>query len=584
MISSIYASQLGIRVTREMPRDADTVAHAWLVRGGYLYQHAAGIYCFSPLLYRVEQKVSSLIADEITREGGSQLRLPILQSADLWKKSGRWDVYKHERLMFQLHDRKGREFGLSPTAEEVVCDMAKQMVSSATQLPMILFQQNLKFRDEMRPRSGLLRTREFIMMDAYSFDEDEEGLSHSYQKMRRAYHAIFGALGLKYITVDADSGSIGGASSEEFMSISEIGEDIILYNDEYAANVEQACSTLVPAVTLADAPVEVIGDYASLEQAAKAHGVDKTAILNAELYTLYYADNKQDVLVLLRGDSKVNTVKLANYFNALEVQAAGKGRTLDTLGVSAEFVGPVDSNSDLVVIADHGLKGLSSMLSGCNQEDKFALYVCPGRDFPLPNFADIREAVSGEDGPNGQPLKQCKGVEIGHIFKLGDKYSTALGAGVYDKQQQYKPLQMGCYGIGTTRVIQAVVDQNCDAEKGIVWPMVVAPFHVHILPLKSDYLHVAKELSDQLEGSSVEALIDDRSSSAGSLMKDSDILGIPLRIVIGRDYSEGKVEVLNRLSGEKYLVDIARVAEKITTIVLQEHEAALDRKLTKAHQ
>lgn len=580
MVTTLKASQVGIRVLREMPRDADNATHAWLLRGGFLYQHAAGIYCFTALMYRVEQKLSAIIAEEITNEGGSQIRLPILQSADLWKQTGRWDVYRRERLMFQFEDRKGREFGLTPTAEEAVCDLAKHMIASGAQLPLNLFQQNFKFRDELRPRSGLLRSREFIMMDAYSFDLDEDGLDVAYKRMRRAYHAIFAKLGMRYLTVDADSGAIGGSASEEFMSISDIGEDTVLFNDGYAANLEQAASTPPEPERLAEGEMQIVDtpNATTIAKVADQLGISASGFIKTLVFDLGYADRTEHVLVLIRGDSTVNPIKLANHFKALEAEPSSPETVEALTGAKPGFVGPVGLKSGLRTVADNSLKGLTSLAAGCCQADRHATRVMPGRDFPMPEFTDIRNAQPGEIAPNGKPLDQCRGIEVGHVFKLGDVYSRKLNAGVMDSTQTFRHFQMGCYGIGTTRVIAAMIDQNCDADSGIIWPLLIAPFHVHILPLKADLMGPAEELAGRLNAEGLECMLDDRGGSVGALMKDSDILGLPLRIVLGRDFADGKVEYLNRLDGEKGLMALEDVPARLGALLRDAHAEAEARK------
>jgi len=576
MKKNLKASQVGIRTLREMPSGADNATHAWLLRGGFLYQHSSGIYCFTALMYRVEQKLSEIIADEITEEGGSHIRLPILQSAELWKETGRWGVYKHAKLMFQFEDRKGRDFGLSPTAEEACCDLAKHMITSAAQLPLNLFQQNMKFRDELRPRSGLLRSREFIMMDAYSFDIDDAGLDVSYRRMRKAYHAIFSKIGMRYITVEADSGAIGGAMSEEFMSISEIGEDTLLFNDGYAANVERARSTPTEPVRIADGEMEIVDtpDANTIEKVARHMGISPTAFIKSMVFELLHEDRKEPVLVLIRGDYSVNPIKLANHFGALEAEPASPETVEAVTGSKPGWVGPIGLKGEIRTIADESLKGLTSLASGCGQAGRHANRVCPGRDFPLPDFVDLRTAREGEIAPNGKPLETCKGIEVGHVFKLGDKYSKALNAGVTDSTQTFRHFQMGCYGIGTTRVISALIDQNCDDEKGIVWPLLVAPFHVHIVPLKADLMAAAEALGADLALAGVESLVDDRKGTAGALLKDTDIIGLPLRIIVGRDFQDGNVEFLNRIDGDKGLVARDAIVAKIAGLLGQaEHEA-----------
>ena len=580
MISTLTTSQIGTRVLRETPSGADNASHALLLQGGFLHQQAAGIYSFTPLLYRVEQKVSEIIAEEITLAGGSQIRLPILQSADLWKQTGRWQVYAHERLMFQFEDRKGRDFGLAPTAEEAVCDLAKHLVVSPSQLPLILFQQNHKFRDELRPRSGLLRAREFVMMDAYSFDVDEAGLDEAYEKMREAYQAILARLGVRYITVAADSGAIGGTGSEEFMAISEIGEDIVLFNDGYAANLEQTRSTPPEAKRAIDEEMRIV-DTPGVDTPASAASflkVDETATVSSELYNLNYPDRTEHALVLMRGDGTVNPIKLANHFGALNVTPAKSETVQNVTGASVDCVGPIGLAHDVNMVADLSLKGLTSLALRCGQPGKHAVGVKPGRDFPLPEFVDLRSAQEGEIAPNGKPLQQCRGIEVGHIFKLGDKYSKALRAGITDKDQNFRNFQMGCYGIGTTRMISAIVDQNLVDDKEIVWPLQIAPFHVHIIPLRGEYLEDARKLADDLAARGIESLLEDRGGSAGSLLNDSDILGLPLRIVLGRDFAQGKVEMFNRIARERDVIAVETAADRLGAIIAEDRTASAARR------
>lgn len=576
------ASQVGIQVLREMPSDADDLAQAWLVRGGYIHRHAAGIYCFASLMYRVEDKVSRMIADQITRFGGMQVRLPILQSAEVWQQSGRWAVYEHENLMFQSTDRKGRMFGLSPTAEEVVTDLGKHFIRSPAQLPLILFQQNHKFRDELRPRSGLLRSREFIMMDSYSFDIDEDGLDISYQKMSSAYHAIFKKMGFEYIVVQADSGAIGGSASEEFMATSDAGEDTLLYTDGYAANMERAISDAPAAEPAPDGDMEIV-DTPEAETIAKVAdfvNVHPSAVLKTLVFDLVYEDRVDPIVVLIRGDCDVNAVKLGNHFGAIAAQPSDADTVKNVTGSAPGYVGPVNMKPGAKMIADLSLNGITSLVSGCCEAGRHAVRARPGRDFGMPEMIDIRMARAGEIAPDGQPLMQCKGIEIGHVFKLGTKYSEAFGAGVVDSNQDFRHFLMGCYGIGTTRVLQALVDQNCDADTGIKWPVAVAPFHVHLIPVKADnpeMMGAAEAMAKSLEAEGVECMVDDRKGSIGSKLKDSDIIGFPLRVVFGRDLSDGKVEVFNRLTDEKDIKPLAEAETWVRDFVKAELAAAEER-------
>ena len=573
------ASQIGLQILREMPSDADDLAHAWLLRGGYIHRHAAGIYCFTGMMYRVEQKVSNIVAEEITRFGGMQVRLPILQSAEIWEQSGRWAVYEKASLMFQSTDRKGRLFGLSPTAEEVVCDLAKHLIRSPAQMPLNLFQQNHKFRDELRPRSGLLRSREFIMMDAYSFDLDEEGLDLSYRKMRQAYHAIYKKLGFEYIVVQADSGAIGGSASEEFMATSAAGEDTLLFSDGYAANLERAISEALTAVPGPDGEMEIIAtpDSGTIKKVADFVGVDASAVLKTLVFDLIYNDRSEPIVVLIRGDSDVNAVKLANHFGAIAAEPSDAETVTKVTGAAPGYVGPIGMTPGVRMIADKTLEGLTSVVSGCCAPEKHAVRAKPGRDFEMPEITDLRMARVGEMGPDGTVLRDCKGIEIGHIFKLGSKYSEALNAGVTDSEQKFRNFQMGCYGIGTTRIQQAMVDQNCDAETGIKWPVIIAPFHAHLIPVKADdpeMMGAAEAMAAQLEAQGCECMIDDRKGSVGSKLKDSDILGLPLRVVFGRDLKEGKVEIYNRLTDEKDIVSLDEATKRLADFVTAEIAAA----------
>lgn len=573
------ASQLGIQVLREMPADADDLAAAWLIRGGYIHRHAAGIYTFAGLMHRVERKVTDIINEEITRFGGVQVRFPLLQSAEIWKQSGRWAVYEHANLMFQSRDRRERLFGLSPTAEEVACDLGKHLIRSPNQLPLNVFQNHMKFRDELRPRSGLLRSREFIMMDAYSFDIDEDGLDLAYRKMRQAYHAIYQKMGFDYIVVQADSGAIGGSASEEFMATSEAGEDTLLYTDGYGANVERAVSDAPAPVKADDGEMEIVDtpDSETIKKVADVVGVHPSAVLKTLIFDLVYDEHREPVVVLIRGDCDVNAVKLGNHFGAIAAEPSNADTVRAVAGCEPGYVGPINMKPGAKMIADKTIEGLTSLVSGCCEPERHAIRVKPGRDFEMPEVADVRTARAGETAPDGQPLQQCKGIEIGHVFKLGTKYSEKLNAGVTDSNQEFRNFHMGCYGIGTTRVQQAIVDQNCDAETGIKWPVVLAPFHAHLIPVKADnpeMMQAAEGMGEKLEALGCECIVDDRKGSLGSKLKDADIIGMPLRVVFGRDLADGKVEIFNRLTDEKDVVPIDDAIERLAGFVRDELAAA----------
>lgn len=561
------ASQLGIQIEREMPADADNLATAWLLRGGFMYRHAAGIYSFAPLMERVKRKIALIIEEEIEAAGGAQITLPILQSAEIWRDTGRWAIYEHEKLMFTLKDRRGRQFGLAPTAEETACELAKHLIKSASQLPLILFQQNTKFRDERRPRSGLLRGREFVMMDAYSFDLNEAGLDVAYTAMSRAFHRIFGRIGLRYNVVQADSGAIGGSASEEFMAISDSGEDTLLFCDGYAANLELASSLVPPASSFQDGEMAIV-DTPNCRSIADVATLLKTApssVLKTVILDVIRHNGVSQVAFLIRGDCEANLLKLTNHFGALEVVMATPEKVEALCGCPPGFVGPIGFPKGIEVVADDSLAGMTSVVAGCNQVDRHAICVKPGRDFMLPDTHDFRLARVGETAPSGGVLQACRGIEVGHIFKLGLKYSQALKAGVMDDSQTFRHFQMGCYGIGTTRALATIVDQNC-SEAGITWPIQIAPFHVHILPLGEHLAGAAKDLAAKLGVAGVESMIDDRRGTPGVKLKDSDILGFPFRIVLGRDYDKGLIELLNRADGT-----VSKVVPDEAVTIVAEH-------------
>ena len=446
-------------------------------------------------------------------------------------------------------------------------------------MPLTLFQQNHKFRDELRPRSGLLRSREFIMMDAYSFDLDEEGLGLSYRKMRQAYHAIYKKLGFEYIVVQADSGAIGGSASEEFMATSDAGEDTLLFSDGYAANIERAVSVAPPAVPGPEGEMEIIAtpDSETIKKVADFVGVDASAVLKTLVFDLTYNDRVEPIVVLIRGDSDVNAVKLANHFGAIAAEPSDAETVTKVTGAAPGYVGPIGMKPGVRMIADTTLEGLTSLVSGCCAPEKHAVRVKPGRDFDMPDVADLRMARVGEMGPDGTVLRDCKGIEIGHIFKLGSKYSEALNAGITDSEQKFRNFQMGCYGIGTTRIQQAMVDQNCDAETGIKWPVIIAPFHAHLIPVKADdpeMMGAAEAMAEKLEAQGCECMVDDRKGSVGSKLKDSDILGLPVRVVFGRDLKEGKVEIYNRITDEKDIVTLDEATKRLAEFINAEINAA----------
>jgi len=547
-------STSGIRVMRDFPGDAEVASHRWLVRAGYIFQHGSGIYSFAPLFYRVYRKICRIVEEEIDREGGVQVQLPLIQPAELWERSGRLKVYREAGVMFETEDRRGTNYCLCPTAEEVVTDMAMSFIQSPRQLPVIFYQQHTKFRDELRPRFGLVRCREFTMMDAYSFDIDEAGLDLSYRAMARAYHKIFRRCALNYVVVKADSGAIGGSDSEEFMASCEIGEDTLMIAGDYAANAELAFSVVEDPLPEEPRPLEVVDTPGanSIAKLAASLGIPERKTLKCLIYKAVFDDREEPVAILIRGDKDVNEVKLLNHLGAIAVRLAEPEMVSAVAGCAPGYVGPTTLKEGTRVIADLTVKPMRNFAAGSGEPDKHAVNVNHGRDFPTPEFVDIRLAKAGEMAPNGNPLKAFRGIEVGHIFKLGDKYSTSLGAGVNDSDGTFRNFQMGCYGVGSTRIASAVVEQRHD-DDGIVWPVALAPFHVHLVPTR--YHDEAQRATvdgvyEALENKGIEVILDDRKVSPGVKFADADMIGVPYRITFGRGLAEGKVEVKERHSGD----------------------------------
>lgn len=547
--STLFAPTL-----RETPAEAEIISHKLMLRAGMIRKSAAGIYTYLPLAQRVLTKIAQIIREEMDREGGQELALPIVQPAEIWRDSGRWDVYGDE--MFRLKDRHDREFCLGPTHEELITTIVKSEVRSYRDLPLRLYQLQNKYRDEIRPRFGLMRGREFIMKDLYSFDIDETGLEESYQAMYRAYTRVFNRLGLEFRPVEADSGAIGGNASQEFMVLAEAGEAMILYCDTcaYAANVEKAVSEIpatdgisqqdsVPAMELVATPgqktIEEICGFLQIkpEQTVK---------------TMFYGTGQGYVAVLLRGCDQVNEIKLGNLAGGNPLYLVPPREVETELGLTPGYLGPIGlDGSKIRIVADRLVATLHQVVVGANQAGFHYQYVEPLRDFPAVEYTDLRTAVSGETCSRchqGQ-LQGARGIEVGQIFKLGTKYSNALGATFLDEKGQTQPIIMGCYGIGVSRTMAAAIEQNYDSN-GIQWPMAIAPYQIHLIPVSSDQLPVAEEIYGKLIEAGLEVLLDDRNERPGVKFKDADLIGIPLRIVIGpKGLAQGELEVRFRQTG-----------------------------------
>jgi prolyl-tRNA synthetase len=585
-------SQMLFVTLRENPAEAEIPSHKLLLRAGYIRRIGSGVYAYLPLMWRVLQKVSQIVREEMNATGAQECLLPQIQPSELWKESGRWDTYtKAEKIMFVLEDRHNRELGLGPTHEEVITTIAKEMIQSYRQLPVNLYQIQTKFRDEIRPRFGLMRGREFIMKDAYSFHTTEESLKQTYQDMDQAYRNILTRCGLEFRAVEADSGAIGGSGSQEFMVLADAGEDEVLYTEDgnYAANVEKAVSLPKKAKS---------SPFNSYEKRETPHcdnidklcnflGCSPSNILKNVLYEGVF-DNGKTVLVLvsIRGDQDINEVKLQNELTKLANNYQAK--SLLTLTIPDEnaqkkwssqplplgYIAPdLEDNyinkteniiGQFVRFVDQTAMELKDFVTGANEINYHVLGANWDKEFTLPkSIVDLRKAKAGDTVIHDpkQKLKSARGIEVGHIFQLGIKYSQAMGATYTNEIGEEKPFIMGCYGIGVSRLAQSAVEQSYDKD-GIIFPVAIAPYHVIIVVpniTDSEQMEVAQKLYTELNTQGIETLFDDRDERAGVKFKDSELVGIPFRITTGRSLKEGKVEVFKRATKESQDIAIEEV-------------------------
>ena len=589
-------SQMLFVTLRDDPADAEIPSHKLLVRAGFIRRIGSGIYSYLPLMWRVLQKVSQIVREEMNATGAQECLLPQLQPSELWKESGRWDTYtKAEGIMFALTDRQDRELGLGPTHEEVITTIAKEMIRSYRQLPVNLYQIQTKFRDEIRPRFGLMRGREFIMKDAYSFHADEESLKETYRDMDQAYRNMLRRCGLAFRAVEADSGAIGGSGSQEFMVLADAGEDEVLYTEDskYAANVEKAVSLPPDAIASPFTSYEKreTPNCNTIESLAKFLKCSPTNIVKNVLYEAVY-DNGKTVLVLvsIRGDQEVNEVKLNN--ELVKIAADYQAKTLLSLKVPDElaqkqwaakplplgYIAPDlednyiaksnDINPKFVRLIDKTASEITNFVTGANEANYHFVGANWGKEFPTPKLVvDIRKAKIGDRAVHdpSQTLQTARGIEAGHIFQLGTKYSQAMGATFTDEQGKEKPLVMGCYGVGVSRLAQSAVEQSYDKD-GIIWPVAIAPYEVIIvIPNMSDEEQVkaAEKLYQDLNNVGIEALLDDRNERAGVKFKDADLIGIPYRIVTGKSLKEGKVELVTRATKEAQMINLDEIVNTL---------------------
>jgi len=557
------ASHLYAPTLRETPAEAEVVSHQLMLRAGMIRKAAGGIYTYLPLAWKILKKIENIIREEMDAKGGQELLMPIVQPAELWTETGRWDVYGDE--MFRLKDRHGRDFCLGPTHEEIITTVAKTDVRSYRQLPLMLYQIQNKYRDEIRPRFGLMRGREFIMKDLYSFDRNEEALHDSYMKMYDAYGKVFERCGLICRPVEADSGAIGGSGSHEFMVIAESGEAAIVYCSEcdYAANVEKA--ELLPLEAVEEASKQL----SAVNTPAVKTIAEVSAYLNIDpermIKTVAYQTEKDIVLALVRGDHEVNEVKVKNELNCLVLELASE-QTVKDIGSYIGFIGPVGLKN-VTIIADNTVMRLVNAVCGANKQDQHLLNVNPNRDFTVAKTADIRLIQENDPCPRcGQAVKMARGIEVGHIFKLRTKYSTALAATFLDENGKEKPMVMGCYGIGVTRTMAASIEQNYDKD-GIIWPVPIAPYHAVIVPISikdEAQMKFAEEVYQALNKAGIETVFDDRNERPGVKFKDADLIGYPLKITVGpKVVNEGVIEVKSRRTGEVRHINIENYVEEI---------------------
>jgi len=550
---------------RDNPQEAEIPSHRLMIRAGMIRKLASGLYTYLPLGLRVLRKVEAIVRDELNRAGAIEILMPILQPRNLWEQSGRWDIM--DDIMLKVKTHQGQELVLGPTHEEVVTDLVSREISSYKQLPKNLYQINTKFRDEIRPRFGVMRSREFIMKDGYSFDANDESADRSYQLMYDAYTRIFARCGLTAMPVEADTGVMGGNQSHEFMVPAETGEDAIVVCPEcgYAANVEQA--EIKPdhtPVTRTEDVIEEIDtpDVRTVEELAEFFQTTPDRFIK----TLIYAADGQPVTVLIRGDREINESKMRRLLGVVELELADEDTIRKVTGAPLGFAGPVGL-TDIRIIADFTVVGIESGITGANRQDRHIINVNTERDCPGLEYHDLAVAADGDLCPKcGTTINLRRGIEVGHVFKLGTKYSESMGAMVKDDSGVEKPAIMGCYGIGISRTVSAIIEQHYD-EKGIIWPVSVAPYQVLILAINpGDPVvgSVAEELYAELSGKGIEVLYDDRSASAGVKFNDSDLIGIPLRVTIGkRAVKSGELEVKRRDSDEVVRMPPAAIADWI---------------------
>jgi prolyl-tRNA synthetase len=565
-----------INTLRETPKEAESISHKYMLRASMIKKLAAGVYDWMPLGLRSLGKVEKIIREEMNEAGAQEVMLPVLSPAELWQESGRWAVYGKE--MMRVTDRHDKNFALGPTHEEVITDLVRGQISSYKQLPVNLYQIQVKFRDEIRPRFGVMRSREFIMKDAYSFDRDEEGAMKSYKIMFNTYTRICKRIGFKFRSVDADSGPIGGNCSSEFMVLAETGEDTIIYceNEQcgYAANMEKAVFKQPEQQTAAEEPLTKI-HTPNIRTVEELGAFLKKGPQEMAKTILYIVDGKKMAGAVIRGDREINEVKLKNVLGANEIRLATPEEILEKTGAPVGFAGPINLREKGIRLAvDLTAAVLKNTVTGGNEQDYHYTGVNRGRDYQENLVADFAKAQKGDTCLKcGGKLNEQRGIEMGHVFYLGKKYSKSMQATFLDEDGKSKQFEMGCYGIGVTRTLAAAIEQNND-ENGIIWPMAIAPYEVNVVPLNVKYgegMKYAEEIYNKLKEAGIDVILDDRDISPGVKFKDSDLIGFPLRVVVGeKNFKDGRVEIKMRRDRDFELVDRNEVFSRVVDIVKKE--------------
>lgn len=565
-------SKLLIPTLKEVPSDAEAISHQLMLRGGYIKQITAGMYAYLPLAYRVLRNIETIIREEMENIDAAEMLVPAALPAELWQQTGRYETYGPN--LFKFQDRHERDFILGPTHEETFTTIVRDAVKTYKKLPITLYQIQTKYRDENRPRFGLLRGREFIMKDAYSFHAEEESLDKTFRDMDSAYTNVFNRVGLNFRSIIGDAGAMGGNNSKEFMAIAPIGEDTVVYSDEsdYAANLEMAQNKrTMPKSheTLGELQKVATPGAKTIDEVAEFLG----SSADREIKTLLFIADEKPFVVLMHGNDEVNEVKLKNYLSCDFLRPAEEDEARKYLGAGFGSLGPVGVSEEIEILADLDVENMANASVGANEDGFHYLNANLGRDFSVTHFADLRTVQEGEISPDGKGrLKFTRGIEIGHIFKLGTRYSKDLDAVVLDENGRQLPIIMGCYGIGVSRLLSAIVEQHSD-ENGIVWPRSIAPFDVHVIPVnvkKEEQVELSEKVSELLENAGYKVLVDDRKERPGVKFADSDLIGIPARITVGKKAAEGIVEIKLRRTGETLEVKLDELLNSLQILLKEE--------------